>query len=409
MPIKKNILKNTVMLYGLTAAKIVFPLLTLPYLTRVLSTETYGVVAYVKNVMQYMQIILDFGFMTSGTKAIVEVRNDMTKIGKVSGDILIARLMLSAVSFIALLIMVLTIPILRANALYTILSFVTVFLSIFLFDYLFRGLEKMEVITVRFIVMRGIATLMTFVMIHKDTQILWIPILDIVGSLLAVMLVWLEMKKIGIQMVFTSIKDSTAKLIESANYFISNMATTAFGALNTLLIGIFMSGTDVAYWSVCMQIVGAIQTMYNPITDGIYPEMVKSKDVRLIKNTLKLFMPIIAAGCVIVVAAAPIALTVVGGAKYTAATPVLRMLVPVLFFSFPGMLLGWPTLGAIDKSRQVMVTTFATAFFQIAGLLLLGLIGHFTLMSLSILRSITECVMMLLRFSYFRKYRREFN
>ena len=59
---QKNVLKNIIMLYGMSIAKIVFPLLTLPYLTRVLSVESYGVVSYVKAVMQYMQIAVDFGF-----------------------------------------------------------------------------------------------------------------------------------------------------------------------------------------------------------------------------------------------------------------------------------------------------------------------------------------------------------
>ena len=64
---QKNVLKNIIMLYGMSIAKIVFPLLTLPYLTRVLSVESYGVVSYVKAVMQYMQLGVDFGFMLSGT------------------------------------------------------------------------------------------------------------------------------------------------------------------------------------------------------------------------------------------------------------------------------------------------------------------------------------------------------
>ena len=68
------------MLYGMSIAKIVFPLLTLPYLTRVLSVESYGVVSYVKAVMQYMQLVVDFGFMLSGTKDIVNANNDHEKL-----------------------------------------------------------------------------------------------------------------------------------------------------------------------------------------------------------------------------------------------------------------------------------------------------------------------------------------
>ena len=49
------------------------------------------------------------------------------------------------------------------------------------------------------------------------------------------------------------------------------MATTAFNVLNTLLVGIYQAPSDVAYWSVCLSMVSAIQSFYSPITDGVYP------------------------------------------------------------------------------------------------------------------------------------------
>ena len=73
---KTNVAKNIILLYGFSIAKILFPLITLPYLTRVLSVEKYGVVAYVKSIMTYMQLVIDFGFMLSGTKEIVQTKDD---------------------------------------------------------------------------------------------------------------------------------------------------------------------------------------------------------------------------------------------------------------------------------------------------------------------------------------------
>ena len=132
---KTKVLNNIVFLYGLSAAKIIFPLLTLPYLTRVLSVDAYGIVAYVKAVMQYMQLTVDFGFMLSGTKDIVNARFDKNKLEKEVGDIFLARIILALLALVVLLLMILIMPILKNNAGYTLLSFFTVFLSIFLFDF----------------------------------------------------------------------------------------------------------------------------------------------------------------------------------------------------------------------------------------------------------------------------------
>lgn len=405
---KSNVIKNTMMLYGMSIAKIVFPLLTLPYLTRVLSVESYGVVSYVKAVMQYMQLVVDFGFMLSGTKDIVNAKNDHEKLEKEVGNILLARVLLATAAFVALLGMIAVIPLLRTNIGYTLLAFVTVFLSVFLFDYFFRGIEKMQVITLRFVTMRGIATALTFVFVHSDKDILFVPLLDAVGSLVAVILVFVELKKENIKIHFSGVSTAWKKLKNSFVYFASNMATTAFGALNTLLIGAFLPATEVAYWSVCMQLIGAVQTMYTPITDGIYPEMIKTKSWKFIKRLLMIFMPIVFAGSAFSIAVAPYVLQIVGGEQYIAATSLFRALVPVLIFSFPGIVLGWPTLGALDKAAQVTKTTILSAVVQVTSLLLLIATGHFTVMWIAIFRCVTEFVLMASRGWYCWKYRKEF-
>lgn len=405
---KKNIIKNITMLYGLSIAKMIFPLLTLPYLTRVLSVETYGAVSYVKTIMTYLQIFIDFGFMLSGTKDIIEVRDDKKKLGVVVGDVLLARIILGGIGMIILIILTIALPILRENAIYTLVSYVAIVLSVFLFDYVFRGLEEMQVVTIRFVAMKGIAAALTFVFVHCDADIMWIPILECVGTFVAVVFVFIELHKRSIKVAFTSIGNSIKKLRESAVYFVSEMATTAFGALNTVLIGAFLSKSDVAYWSLCIQMTSAVQAMYSPINNGIYPDMVKNKNIIVIKKTLKLITPIVTVGCIFTVIVAEYALLIVGGKQYMAAASVLRALTPVLFFSFPAMLLGWPTLGAIGKAKAVTTTTIITAIVQVVGLLLLALIGRFGLIEIALLRGFTELIMLICRASMCIKYKNEF-
>jgi PST family polysaccharide transporter len=404
---KTNIVKNTAMLYMMNIAKMIFPLLTLPYLTRVLSVNCYGFVSYVKAVMQYMQLIVDFGFTLSGTKDIVLSKNQQN-FGYEVGNILISKLILSCLAGIVLCAVIYLIPILRDNILYTLLSFLVVFLTNFLFDYLFRGLEKMEIITIRFVIMKGLATILTFAVIHGDSDILWIPILDIIGSLIAILLVGIEVFKLKIKLKCSGFKVIAEKIKSSAIYFFSNMATTAFMALNTLVIGFFLSPSEVAYWSLCLQMITAVQAMYTPLTDGIYPHMVKSKDLGLIKKAVKLYMPIISIGCLFTFAVSKYALLIFGGQLYVAAANILRALIPVLFFGFLSMLLGWPTLGAIDKQREVTITTIFTAIVQVLGLGVLLLTRQFSLLNIALLRGVTEFLLFGLRFRYVLKFKSAF-
>ena len=409
MQLKDNkIVRNTTMLYILNIAKIVFPLITLPYLTRVLSVPCYGVVSYVKAIMQYMQLIVDFGFLLSGTKDIVRAGDDNDRIDHEVGNIFFARLILAVIAFLVLCIVSPLIKILRENFLFTLLSYVVVALTALLMDYYFRGIERMEIITIRFVVMRGIATALTFLFVHSDKDILWIPIIDSIGTIVAIILVWIELLKFNVHIKFDGIRAAIQKLKDSWIYFFSNMATTAFNALNTVLIGVYINEADVAFWSLCMQLIGAVQSFYTPLTNGIYPQMVRTRKRSLIQKMMIIFMPIVVVGCIITFFVAKYVLLIVGGEKYVDAEYLLRLLIPVLFFSFPSMLYGWPTLGAIEKQKETTMTTIISAVFQVTMILLLIVFDHFNLISVAVLRGCTEAVLLVLRFGTYWKYRTEF-
>ena len=389
-------------------AKMVFPLITLPYLTRVLSTDGYGIVVYVKSVTSYMQLIVDFGFLLSATKGVVNAGEDPYKRGRLVGSIIVSKMLLACVAFIVLIVLTCALPILRVQPAYALLSFVPVFLTIFLFDFLFRGLEKMEVITFRFVIMRGISTLLTFVFIHSDADMVKMPLLDSLGTLIAVLMVLRQVRRENIQISFPGFSSAWIELKRSAVYFVSSMASTSFNALNTLVMGAMLTTTEVAYWGVCMQAVAAVQAVYTPITDSIYPVMIKKREIKLIFRMVGLFLPVISMGCVAAWFLAEFGITLIGGSEYAAAAEIFRLLIPVLFFSFFALIFGWPTLGAIDKNSQTSKTTIISLLFEILGIVAMIIFDRYTLRHVAILRSGTEFVLWFSRFSCFLKYRNEF-
>lgn len=407
--IKNKLVKNTSMLYLLSAAKMLFPFLTFPYLTRVLSVDGYALMAYVKAVMQYMQLWVDFGFILSATKNIVKAENAPKIINQIVSDTMLARVLLGLAGGVILAILSAFIPLLRDNLLFTWLSYGAVFLSCFMADYLFRGIEQMQEITIRFVVMKGISTVLTFVFVHSDKDLLYIPILDILSSAAALVLIYVQFGKYNVHLVLPSLKRACLYLKESSEYFLSSIATTAFGALNTLLVGIFLPEADIAVWSVSLQLILVVQMCYGPIIDGIYPEMMRHKQLGLIKKLLFIFMPIVLVGCVVCYFTAPLIVHLAAGDKYTAAIPIFRIMIPVLLFAFPAMLCGWPSLGAIGKVRQTTLTTIISACTQCLGLGILILCGAFTLPLIAIVRDITEGVLLSTRASLVMKYKKDFN
>ena len=395
---RTKVVDNMVMLYLMSIAKLLLPLLTLPYLTRVLSEESYGLVTYVKSCMSYMLLIIDFGFLLSSVKDIVNADGDQERINAIAGNTFGAKMILAALAGIILVIMFLTIPLLRINPLFVVLSFIGVAITVFLADFVFRGIEKMQYITIIYVVSKTISTALTFVMVKEDGDLIWIPVLDIIANVVSVVLSMVVLKRLNIQPHITSLRDCCCMLKESFVYFLSGAATTAFSALNTLIIGIYLTDLkQIAYWGLCLNIITTIQQLYTPICNSIYPHMIKEKSLRFIHKIMAIFMPIVIAGCILSFAIAKEVMFILGGEKYIPATSLFRWMIPVLFFSFPAQIYGWPTLGAMGKEKQTTLSTIIASVSQIAGIVILILCQQFTVINLAILRGVTECLLMVAR------------
>lgn len=401
-----SLIRNSLSLYIMTIAKMVFPLITLPYLTRVLSVESYGVNTYVNSIMSYVQLMIDFGFILSATARIAAAGDDKDAIGKIIGNTIIAKLILTVTSYIILMVLIGSIGLLKNNWMFTVLSFVYTALSIFLLDFFFQGMGQMHLLSIRFIIMRSIATVLTFVLVKNDSDLIFIPILNIIAYGVAVILSLYEVFfNFKIKIIFGKITEILGTLKYSFVYWLSDISTTAFTALNTVIIGACINSAEVAYWGLAIQIIGTIQGFYSPITTSLYPEMIKTPRISLIKKVLMIFVPLVTVGSVMLYFLSPVFLLILGGDKYLAAVPVLRALIPLLFISFFSMLFGWPVLGAIQKAKETTFSTITAATLQVIGLGVLFYTGTLTIINVAWLRFFTEFTMLLIRFSWCVKYR----
>lgn len=400
---------NTIMLGILTIAKMLFPLITLPYLTRVLSVETYGLVSYVKAVMAYVQIVIDFGFIYSSVKDIVLHRNDPDEINKILSNTIMAKILLAASATLVVVIMCLFVPTLSGNILYTLFCLLTPILSCFLVDFFFRGIEKMHYIAIVFVAMKIISTVLTMVFVNNDGDILLIPLFDVLSSFVAIAISWFIVIKMKYRIVAPNFKQSLLEIKKSFSFFINSVASTAFGAFITIMIGFFIPDLkEVAFWSVSIQLVGAVQSLYTPFSNGIYPYMIKKKNFNLITLVLTIFTPIVIAGCFLCYFLAPWILRVMSGEEYVESAYLFRLLVPVLFLSFPVAILGWPVFGPIDKQKEMTLTTVIGALVQISIIIVLIVINKFTLVSIAISRIISELSMLIARIVYSYRFRNLF-
>lgn len=400
-------ISNTIMQYYMTFAQIVFPVITFPYLTRVLEPETFGVVVFLTATVSYFQLFIEFGFNLSVTKKIAEKQNDNEHIGIILSNTLFAKIILFLIAIAVYSTLIPFIDILKENIILSFLYMINVFLMIFLPDFLFRGLEKMKIITVRFLIAKTITTILIFTLVKNDQDVIFIPIIDTIGSAVAVTLTWHQIKKMNIKVRLTKLIDIISEIKDAGMYFLSVFATTAFGATNTFMLGIIaLSPVDVAYWGISYKLISSAQSLYSPIVNSLYPRIAANKNFRLVKKVLIIFMPLIIVASILIYQLSDVVISIFAGENYIEAAPIFRSLIPVLIFSFPAMIIGFPLLGNIGKVKEVTFSTIFSAIFHIAGLVILIYTDRFTVINIAILRSITEFVLLVYRIRILKKTRK---
>ena len=91
----KSIRYNFIMNFILTVSNFIFPLLTFPYVSRVLQVEANGTVAYVSSIVSYFMMIASLGIPTYGIRAAAKVRDDKRKLSTIVQELLIINVILS--------------------------------------------------------------------------------------------------------------------------------------------------------------------------------------------------------------------------------------------------------------------------------------------------------------------------
>lgn len=400
----KSLKSNTLYLYLLTFSNYLLGFLTVPYQTRILGPEAYGIVSFATAIAVYFNLFLDFGFLLSGTKSVNKSIRSGKSISIILTSITIAKLLLFCTLVFLFLILVIFIPTFHKYTLVLSLYLLLSLLNSLLPDYIYRGFENMKKLTFRTIFVRAAFTMLIFIFMNHPDQYYFVPLFQIIGAFLA--LVWsfydiqrsfmIKFTKVTILDIFISIK-------EASIYFLSRIATTIYNGTNTVILGFIYPESVVGFYTTGTKVRQLFSQAEAPICDSIYPYMTRTSNFkRLFRITIILEIPIIIAAAILWIYAKPI-MVFVFGQEYAPAADILRLTIPIIIINFPGKMFGFPALTPLGKEKWANLSNVIAMTNQLILISLLFLFDSISIKNIIICTIISEYLGASIRFFIFIK------
>ena len=310
---------------------LITPLITYPYLTRVLGTELYGLVITAQILSGYATIVVKFGFDSVSARHVSIWREDNIKLSEIISSILVLRMMLWIISFVLYIAIVMAVPIYRQNFLLFLYSF-GLTLNVLLFpQFFFQGIERMKIITLINIGIQTVFIVLTFLVIKTPEDYLLVPILHaigyFIGGFVSIIIIF---KCYKLSFFIPCRKQIMFYLKDAFPLFATDAVCTIKDKLNYLLLGIFVNMGEVVVYDIGSKLTSLAVQPLTIISTVIFPRMAKNHNNLLFKKIgVLIFIAIV---CIVVflnVFLHPIVLLLIG--KEVPLLPIRLFLLSPLF------------------------------------------------------------------------------
>lgn len=273
---KKRLLSNFFYLSVLQGANYILPLITLPYLVRVLGVEYFGLLAFATTTVMYFQILTDYGFNLTATREISIHRDNKEKVIEIFSSVMTIKIILMFVSFFLLSILVFSFEKFSQDALVYFLTFGTVVGQVLFPVWFFQGMERMKYITYLNILSKVIFTIAIFVFVQEQSDFYLVPLLTSIGFLVAgIWSLYLIKKEFGVGFEVQTIYTIKHHLVEGWDIFVSMVFSSMYRSSNIIILGLLTNNTIVGYYSIAEKVVKTLQSLQDVVGNTLFPYLSK--------------------------------------------------------------------------------------------------------------------------------------
>lgn len=399
---KHSLKLNFVMNAILTMSSFIFPLISYPYVSRILLPEGTGKVSFATSLIAYFIMFAQLGIPTYGVRACSRVRDDRQALTRTAQELLIINLIMTALSYMALFLALLFVPRLRAErTLYLLVSLSMIFNTIGM-EWLYKALEQYTYITVRSIVFKIVALIAMFVLIHSREDYVIYGGITILASSASGICNFVHARR------FISLRPVGGyrfrpHLKAVAVFFAMACASTVYTNLDTVMLGFMTSDETVGYYNAAVRIKSILVSIVTSLGAVLLPrasyyvERGEMDRFRQITRKALNFVFLAAVPMMIYfMVFARQGIFLLSGENYAGAVRPMQWIMPTLLFIGLSNVLGIQILVPLNRERVVLWSIIAGAAVDVV--LNVALIPQYGASGAAAATSVAELVVLAVQF-----------
>lgn len=364
---QKSLTVNFIMNAILTMSSFVFPLITFPYVSRILLPEGVGKVSFATSVVSYFAMFAQLGIPTYGIRACAIVRDDKEELTRTVHELFLINLIMSCISYVILFIGIINVPKLyQEKKLFFIVSGTIVF-NMLGMEWLYKALEKYTYITIRSIIFKLFALGGTFLLVHKQEDYVYYGAITIFAASASNIF---NMFHIHNYISFKVLKSYHFKrhFKGVAVFFAMSCAATIYTNLDTVMLGFMKSDMYVGYYNaavkikmILVSIVTSLGTVLLPrvsyyVENGFWDEF-----YRIGSKAINFVMLIAIPLCSYFMLFAEESIYFLSGEAYSGAIIPMQIIMPTLILIGLTNVMGIQMLVPMGKEKYVLYSEIAGA------------------------------------------------
>ena len=332
-----QLFQNITSLLGARVARYFLPLISIPYLARVLGAEGWGLLAFSQAFAAFLSLIIEYGFSLSATRDLSQIQTQKNAISIQTGSVIFAKVLLSILAVSGSCVVFFFIPIFTENPTFFIWAVILAVVQGSNLIWYFQGVEKLKLAVAIEVALDALAVALYLVFVTAPGDG-WMVLALLSASNLLSFFIHLGLIYAQIPFYKPTIQKAFVVIKKGWSLFLFRSGVSLYTTANPVILGLFVEPRIVGYFVGAEKIIKALTGLMQPVSRAIFPRvsalMQKSKEKaqKLVNISLVVLLGIgflMSAACFLL---APALINLFLGAEYAASVPVLQImaLIPVL-------------------------------------------------------------------------------